>query len=89
MTLDTKERYQAVSVKSSRFVNFHSKATSKWQTDLQRTSYMTSPFLLFNDFAYRPQIRTLNPGSFPLLSLRETLDEPDHMTTKNLGGKKK
>ena len=57
------ERYQTVSAKSSWFVNFHSKATSKLRTDALRTRHMTYPSHPFNSFGYRPQIIFRGVGS--------------------------
>lgn len=44
-SFNTNKRYRTVSAKSSWFVNFHSKATSKWRTDPQRTRHLNeTPF---------------------------------------------
>ena len=55
------ELYRTVSAKSSWFVNFHSKTTSKWRADPLRTRHMTYPSL--DDFGYRPQIIFRGVGS--------------------------
>ena len=50
------EQNRTVSAKSSWFVNFHSKATSKRRTHPLRTRHMTYLSIPINDFGYRPQI---------------------------------
>ena len=59
----TNERYRTLSAKSSWFVNFYSKATSKWRTDPLRTRHMTYPSLPVDGFGYRPQIIFRGVGS--------------------------
>ena len=60
----------SVSAKSSWFVNFHSKAISKWRTYPLRTRCMTYPSLSVGDFGYRSQIifRGVAQRQFPVCS---------------------
>ena len=57
------ERYQTVSAKSPWFVNFNSKATSKWRTHALSTRQMPYRSLPVNNFGYRPQIIFRGVGS--------------------------
>ena len=47
--------------------NFHSKATSKWRTDLLRTRHMTYPSPPVDDFGYRPLSKGNRLATFPSL----------------------
>ena len=72
------ERYRTVSAKSSWFVNFHSKAISKWWTDPMRTRHTTYP-LSRRRFRIRSQIIFSGVGQrhFPVCSektLQRTVD---------------
>ena len=69
------EWYQTVSAKSSWFVNFHGKTTSKWLThDPLNTRHVTYPSLPVDDFEYRPQIiyRGVGQRHFPVCSQKDS-----------------
>ena len=62
---------------SSWFVNFYSKATSKWRTDALRTRHMTYPSVPVDDFGYRQQIIFRGVGSgISQFAFKRPVDSP-------------
>ena len=76
-TTTTNGRNRTVSANSSWFVNYRSRATSKWRTDLPRTRHMTHLSMPVDDFGYRPHyLKGSRSATFLCLFSKGTVDLP-------------